>query len=150
MATAQQTVADELIEERREELPAEEAPEARGTRRSCPVYLRNDSGQKIYDVKFTHKSSGVQNIEYDVSEIDDKVKKFAFTALYETGAGSSFDYWYIEFYTYRGGARYHCKDNFYCSMTAEDQGLDVVASFSLDNLHIGMPKSNSCDVSIYT
>lgn len=45
----------------------------------------------------------------NVSEIDNTVKNFAFTAQYETGATNP-------------------KANFHFRMTAEDQGLNVVAS----------------------
>ena len=43
------------------------------------------------------------------------------TFYYENGFGASFDYWWIKFTT-PNGHQYKVKDNYFCNITADDDG----------------------------
>jgi hypothetical protein len=94
-------------------------------------------------MRFTHTDRPASEWNGDM-KVDEKVDPI-FTAYYRTGDWRH-DYWFIEFYV--DGTRYVCKDNFYCDLTADDDGKTVALNFTMDNPHVGSPVSSSCDVSI--
>jgi hypothetical protein len=69
--------------------------------------------------------------------------------IYYTGFGTGFDYWWIEF-TDSAGQAWTCKGNFYCYLTASDDGTTVTFTLNgaSEEMNIVM-NSGSCYVTVY-
>ncbi|MEG4854955.1 hypothetical protein QUB10_29220 [Microcoleus sp. B5-D4] len=69
--------------------------------------------------------------------------------IYYTGVGTGYDYWWIQF-TDSTGQVWTCKDNFYCYLTADDDGTKVLFALNgaAEQMDITM-SSGGCYVSVY-
>lgn len=68
--------------------------------------------------------------------------------IYYTGAFTGYDYWWIQF-TDSSGQVWTCKDNFYCYLTADDDGttLTFTLNGAAEEMIITM-NSGGCQVSV--
>lgn len=121
--------------------------EVNATERVCPVYVVNDTGGTLDEITFTHRYNGEFNVSKTFTTMLNGDKEFAFDAHYRTGfLTTGRDYWWV---SYKAGGRvFACKNNFYCFLTADDDGQNVILTVSMTNLHVGCPVSSSCDVAI--
>ncbi|MEU3959416.1 hypothetical protein AB0F42_06295 [Streptomyces buecherae] len=72
--------------------------------------------------------------------------KLKFT--YETGMGSDYDYWWIKVVTLNNKT-YVCKDNFYCSVSSDDDGnVKVTVDGASKEMVIEFSSSSGCTVSL--
>ncbi|MER6669711.1 hypothetical protein ABT256_34490 [Amycolatopsis japonica] len=113
-----------------------------GTDRDCPTFLTNYTGKTITVNEIRHMFKGKPtSVKTDFS-LDNHQRVPVFTSYYETGAGTSFDYWYIDFTD--GEDTYTVPSNFYCSLTKFDEGMNVELSFDLELFYVNPPQSSSC------
>ncbi|CDL81269.1 hypothetical protein [Xenorhabdus szentirmaii] len=114
------------------------------------VSFKNGWGEDISSLTVRHRRSndpGEEEIKavYNIPS-GKEIKVMDFT--YETGAGSSFDYWWIKFIT-NSGKEYQIKDNFYCSVSSSDDGNVKLRVDGADKkLYVTFSHSSSCQVSI--
>jgi hypothetical protein len=88
------------------------------------AYITNNWGITLPEVTLRHRRSNdaskQEQTTWDLLVPGERVSSpLSFT--YETGPFSPYDYWWIKFSTL-GGDTYTCKDNFYCSVSASDDG----------------------------
>lgn len=116
------------------------------------VYYTNNWGQTLKWLTIRHRRSNDSGKEETITIRNVESKKdiiYAMDINYETGVGSSFDYWYIQFET-MDGKKYDVKDNFYCSISASDNGNAILTIYPKDkmSLYVSFSKSDGCSVSI--
>jgi Up-Regulated in long-lived daf-2 len=116
------------------------------------AYVTNNWGITLAEVTLRHRRSNnsdkqEQKTWRQLGPGDRTSDPLSFS--YETGAGSSFDYWWVAFIT-NGGDTYTCKDNFYCSVSSSDNGI-VQVSLNLDSrsMKLTFSNSSSCTVSLF-
>lgn len=120
------------------------------TDHSGSVYLQNDWGVDIARLTIRHRRSNDPDKQEEQSFYNvaagAKVGPMAIT--YTTGAGSPFDYWWVKFAT-QNGTTFDCKDNFYCSISSDDDGtVTLRLDGSNSDLYVNFSSSSGCSVSI--
>ena len=93
------------------------------------VYFRNDWGSNITNLTIRHRSCNyikcTDRHVYNSVASGETTTPFAFE--YYTGENSCYDYWWIVFTC--NGVTYTVKDNFYCTVSNDDDG-DVYLAIS--------------------
>lgn len=112
----------------------------------------NISNFKIKEVYVRHTANGQKGTSgkfYDVFQLQSTPPT---TFYYEVGPFSSFDYWYIEVMTEFN--KYKSKDNFYCSISSDDEEGNVLILIrtggSSDKLsaNVNFSYSSECSVDL--
>ncbi|MGE7416257.1 hypothetical protein [Methylobacterium tarhaniae] len=114
------------------------------------VYLQNDWGVDLAQLTIRHRRSNDPDKQEEQTFYNvvagDSVGPMAIT--YTTGAGSPFDYWWVKFVT-QNGSTFDCKDNFYCSISSDDDGRVMLRLDGSDSeLYVSFSSSSGCSVSI--
>lgn len=121
------------------------------TARVGTYYVRNNLHYPIPEVTVKHTTSayGVESTDFRNIPVGGSTSGTSFK--YQTGAGSSFDYWYVEGYSEYGPGitSFKTKDNFYCSVSSSDNGnvyLDINAASNgfPGNLSVSFSNSSGC------
>lgn len=114
------------------------------------VYLQNDWGVDLSQLTIRHRRSNDPKLQeeqsYQLVAAGAKVGPMPIT--YTTGAGSPFDYWWVKFVT-QNGSTFDCKDNFYCSISSDDDGNVTLRIDGSDtNMYVEFSSSSGCTVDI--
>lgn len=115
------------------------------------AYIENSWGLDIAFVTIRHRRSNdvtKEDISYyqDLKNGSKTENPLVFT--YETGAFSAFDYWWINFITVNGDM-YNCKDNFYCSVSSNDDGkVQINLDGSKKEMTVSFSVSGGCYVAL--
>jgi hypothetical protein len=115
------------------------------------AYVTNNWGITLAEVTLRHRRSNdsskqEQKTWTQLGPGDRTTDPLSFS--YDTGAGSSFDYWWVAFIT-NGGDTYTCKDNFYCSVSSSDDGtVEVTLNLDSRSMKLTFSNSSSCSVSL--
>jgi hypothetical protein len=146
MMTEQQRFLHEL----RTKKGAPAAGEVESTEHTGYAYITNNWGIDIATVTIRHRRGNdptkEESASYSVLRNGAKTPSpLSFT--YETGLFSSYDYWWVSFLT-ADAKSYNIKDNFYCSVSSDDDGN---VQFSLDGggqeVNVSFSSSGGCTVS---
>ncbi|MGN0170880.1 MAG: hypothetical protein ACI39H_09000 [Lachnospiraceae bacterium] len=140
---------DNLSEEERLQINKEKKGTGLRAENIGSVTFKNNWGATISEVTIRHRRGNKPEKEeshtyYGLLQGESTA---AMNFVYETGATSPFDYWWIKFVVL--GNEYTIKDNFYCSVSWQDDGnVELTANGDNNKLHVHFSYSSDCDVSI--
>lgn len=125
--------------------------ELRETSHTGHCYIINASGQNLKKVYIKHTVQKINNTIVNEKTYND-IKNAGSTAeplvfTYITGVGSPFDYWFIDIEV-EAGYKYKTKDNFYCSVSSDDNGIVVITISSNLIAHFNFSSSSGCDIDL--
>lgn len=114
------------------------------------VYLQNDWGVDLAQLTIRHRRSNDSNQQEEQSyygvQAGQNVGPMAIT--YTTGAASPFDYWWVKFET-QNGTTFDCKNDFYCSISSDDDGNVTLRLDGSDSeMYVQFNSSSGCSVGI--
>jgi hypothetical protein len=116
----------------------------------CKARIVNRWKKDITDVTLRHRRGNDPKKEDKKSwdSVQDDKDTDTMDITFETGFGSSGDYWWVEFRA--AGEKWTCKENFYCDLRSNDEGstVDCILKAIDEEMHISM-NSGSCDVELY-
>lgn len=122
------------------------------TDRVCRMRVTNQLSQANSNVALTH-SSGDTNTVINVATLNSNDSSPEKQISFETGFWADFDYWNVSFNI--GGQVYNTPWNDRCNISYEDAGGLIDCQIQEDshyggdhNLHVGMPKSSSCNFNV--
>jgi hypothetical protein len=116
------------------------------TDRTCTANLTNNWNGTITNITMTHRSGDKSN-QMQLGSLGQGDTSGELEINFETGVGSSHDYWWITFTS--GTSIWSCKDNFYCDLRSSDAGKLVKTSVnSDDNDWVVTEPSGECYVSL--
>jgi hypothetical protein len=113
----------------------------------------NHWGIDLASLTLRHRRSNNPDLQEEVTwyNVSSGDTTSGMSFIYETGAGSPFDYWWVSFVTINGHT-YGCKDNFYCSVSSDDDLSRRSVILTLDGasreMRVDLPTSSDCTVSI--
>ena len=121
------------------------------------AYFVNEWGLAMSEVTLRHRRGNVaeteqkitwRNVAPDKEGVDEKGNRSYLKFTYITGRGSPEDYWWILF-SLMGGETYQCSNNFYCSLSSDDNGIvKVRVGSDVQKLYIDFSNSSKCEKSI--
>lgn len=120
------------------------------TERSANCCVVNQWGSTVTNVTLRHRYSNSPSYQQQGSwpTLAQNAVSSTFQAIYWTGA-TGHDYWWIQFED-DNGKIWTCKQNFYCTLDASDDGTTVYffINGASEDMKIQMT-SNGCDISLY-
>lgn len=113
-------------------------------------FVKNNLGYSILNITVKHTTSayGVESSYFENIPAGGVTSGTSFK--YQTGAFSSFDYWFVDGVAAHGPgvAYFRTKDNFYCSLSSDDNGnayLEIQGDRDSYPSHLHVYFSNSSD-----
>jgi hypothetical protein len=134
------------------DLAKTDSPKAQVTLRTCKaVVVNNFDNRAITKVTLRHRyrNDPGQEQKHTWDKLTfGQTSDPPLNVTYFTGFGAGHDYWWIQFFDANGN-KWECKDNFYCDLRDEDEGITVLAILngSNDKMELIM-NSPSCEVSL--
>ncbi|WP_299768232.1 hypothetical protein [uncultured Dokdonia sp.] len=115
------------------------------------VTVLNNWGVSLKELTIRHRRGNDPNEQEEMTYENIPVggKTEPLRIKYETGIGSANDYWWVKFVTI-GNETFQCKDNFYCSISSDDDG-EVLLTLEGDRIDMDVTFNESigCSVDLY-
>ena len=113
------------------------------------VKFKNNWGKTMSELTVRHRQGNNPHFEDEgtYSNLVSGAVTEPLSFMYETGALSMFDYWWIKFIV--DNEEYIIKGNFYCSVSSDDDGEVLLTADAINSeLKVEFSKSSSCTVAI--
>ncbi|MBX9490171.1 hypothetical protein J8Z82_22350 [Yersinia enterocolitica] len=143
------------IEDKNDNWDCHPGPTPAVTMRGGQFIVRNKLPWPILYIYVRHTTSAYGSKSIEFENIPPNGNSLATHINYQTGVGSSFDYWYVIGHSAFGAgmATFESKDNFYCSFSTSDNGtayLDIIGDREGGPYELAVNFSNSsgCTTSI--
>lgn len=126
------------------------------TQRKATVQFANSWGLMVSSVTIRHlRSNDLNKSESrtftDIPDGESSPADDLMNIVYETGAGSDRDCWWIKFVT-ESGETFQSKDDFRCNLTESDDGKTVIMQINgqSNELKVRPPASSNCSTDSIT